>query len=188
MPLMPISSSFFLITVIMVGFDPTMYTVSEGGVVSFTIRRMTPATRPFSVIFDTIPDSATGVSPHPPSHSLHLLDCAHFSFPPHSSFLFLTPFLHHSSFLFRNKPTSLNVALTYPPFPAAPDDYVAVLNQTVMFGPSDETQIVQVMVNNDSIAEEVEMFLGRLSLPVGSSGVNISNGDATAVISISGGE
>ena len=57
-----------------------------------------------------------------------------------------------------------------------------------MFGPSDETQIVQVMVNNDSIAEEVEMFLGRLSLPVGSSGVNISNGDATAVISISGGE
>ena len=63
-----------------------------------------------------------------------------------------------------------------------------MLNQTVTFGPSDETQVVQVMVNNDSIAEEVEMFLGRLSLPVDSSGVTISNGDATAVISISGGE
>ena len=57
-----------------------------------------------------------------------------------------------------------------------------------MFGPSDETQIVQVMVNNDSIVEAVEMFLGRLSLPVDSSGVTINNRDATAVISISGGE
>ena len=51
-----------------------------------------------------------------------------------------------------------------------------------MFGPSDETQIVQVMVNNDSIAEAVEVFLGSLSLPSGSSGVAISDGDATATI------
>ena len=51
-----------------------------------------------------------------------------------------------------------------------------------MFGPSDETQIVQVMVNNDGIAEAVEVFLGRLSLPSGSSGVAISDGDATATI------
>ena len=58
----------------------------------------------------------------------------------------------------------------------------------VMFGPSDETQIVQVMVNNDSIAEEVEMFLGRLSLPSGSSGVAISVGDATANITDSDGK
>ena len=73
-------------------------------------------------------------------------------------------------------------ALTSSLSPAAPDDYTAVLNQTVTFGPSDETQIVQVMVNNDNIAEAVEMFLGRLSLPSGSSGVAISGGDATATI------
>ena len=51
-----------------------------------------------------------------------------------------------------------------------------------MFGPSDETQIVRVMVNNDSIAEAIEMFFGSLSLPAGSSGVAISGGDATATI------
>ena len=51
-----------------------------------------------------------------------------------------------------------------------------------MFGPSDETQVVQVMVNSDSIAEAIEVFLGRLSLADGSSGVAISDGDATATI------
>ena len=49
---------FFLFTV---GFDPTTYSVSEGGVVNFTIRRLTPATRTVSVIFNTVPDSATGM-------------------------------------------------------------------------------------------------------------------------------
>ena len=72
--------------------------------------------------------------------------------------------------------------------PAAPDDYVAVLNRTVTFGPSDETQIVQVIVNNDSIAEAVEMFLGRLSLPSDSSGVTVSGGDATATITDTNGK
>ena len=52
----------------------------------------------------------------------------------------------------------------------------------VTFGPSDETQVVQVMVNSDTTAEEIETFLGRLSLPLGSSGVAISGGDATAII------
>ena len=73
-------------------------------------------------------------------------------------------------------------AVIIPPSPAAPDDYNAVLNRMVTFDPSDEIETVQVMVNNDSIAEAVEMFLGRLSLPVGSSGVAISKGDATATI------
>ena len=163
-----------LITVIMVGFDPTMYTVSEGGVVSFTILRMTPATRSFSVIFNTASDSATGVP-----HLTPLLT--------HSIFLIVHPFLSLPSLLFfcftiSKITTSLPRALTFPPSPAAPDDYVAVLNQMVMFGPSDETQIVEVMVNNDNIAETVEMFLGRLSLPDGSSGVAISTGEATATI------
>ena len=63
-----------------------------------------------------------------------------------------------------------------------------MLNQTVTFDPSDEIQIVQVMVNNDNIAEEVEMFLGRLSLPSGSSGVVISIGDATATITDTNGK
>ena len=57
-----------------------------------------------------------------------------------------------------------------------------MLNQVVTFGPSDDTQIVQVMVNTDNIAEEVETFFGRLSLPSGSSGVAIVGGDATAII------
>ena len=52
----------------------------------------------------------------------------------------------------------------------------------VTFDPSDETQVVQVMVNTDNIAETVEVFLGRLSLPDGSSGVAISDGNATATI------
>ena len=52
----------------------------------------------------------------------------------------------------------------------------------VTFDPSDDTQIVQVMVNSDNIAEAVEMFLGRLSLPSDSSGVAISGGDTTATI------
>ena len=47
--------------VVLVEFDPTMYTVSEGGVVSFTIRRLTPTTTTVSVIFNTVPGSATGV-------------------------------------------------------------------------------------------------------------------------------
>ena len=49
------------LTVVMVEFDPTLYTVSEGGAVNFTIHRLTPAMRTASVIFNTIPDSATGV-------------------------------------------------------------------------------------------------------------------------------
>ena len=77
---------------------------------------------------------------------------------------------------------SLPPELPFPYSPTAPDDYVAVLNEMVMFGPSDETQIVQVMVNNDSIAEAIEMFFGSLSLTAGSSGVAISGGDATATI------
>ena len=44
------------------------------------------------------------------------------------------------------------------------------------------TQVVQVMVNNDGIAEAVEAFFGNLSLPVSSSGVAISDGLATATI------
>ena len=99
-------------------------------------------------------------------------------------------YLCHSSFLL------LSVQNNHQPHPefasslstVAPDDYTAVLNQTVTFDPSDETQIVQVMVNNDSIAETVEMFLGRLSLPDGSSGVVISSGDATATITDTNGK
>ena len=150
-----------------VGFDPTMYTVDEGGVVSFTIRRLTPAARTFSVIFDTVPGSAMGVQPHHPSHSL----------PP-----FYIVFPSRSSFLFLNPITCLSPALTIPPSPAAPGDYNAVLDRVVTFGPSDETQTVQVTVNTDNIAEEVETFFGRLSLAFGSSGVAISGGDATATI------
>ena len=78
--------------------------------------------------------------------------------------------------------------MTFLPSPAAPDDYIAVLNHTATFDPSDETQIVQVMVNNDNIAEAIEMFFGSLSLPVGSSGVAISGGDATATITDTNGK
>ena len=162
----------------MVGFDPTMYTVSEGGVVSFTIRRLTPATTTVSVIFNTVPGSATGV---------HIISPAIVTL----SFLIVLQFMY-SLFLYTFFPSSLPQppksppilpsALTLPPSPAAPDDYVAVLNRMVTFDPSDETQVVQVMVNTDNIAEAVEMFLGRLSLPDGSSGVAISGGDATATI------
>ena len=77
-----------LITVVMVGFDPTMYTVSEGGVVSFTIRRLTPATRTVSVIFNTIPGSATGVHTIPSS-----------AFSPSLPLLCYAPFLSFPSFI-----------------------------------------------------------------------------------------
>ena len=153
----------------MVGFDPTMYTVSEGGVVSFTILRMTPATRSFSVIFDTVPDSATGMPPHVP-------------FLTPSLFLFVHPFPSPLIIIVLQMATGLHPELTFPHSPVAPDDYVAVLNEMVTFGPSDETQVVQVMVNNDGIAEAVEAFFGNLSLPVSSSGVAISDGLATATI------
>ena len=63
-----------------------------------------------------------------------------------------------------------------------------MLDRVVTFGPSDETQTIQVMVNTDNIAEADEMFFGRLSLTFGSSGVAISGGDATATISDSGGK
>ena len=66
--------SLFLLTVVIVVLDPTMYTVSEGGVVSFTIRRLTQTTKTVSVIFNTIPGSAIGVPPHHPSHSF---PCTH---------------------------------------------------------------------------------------------------------------
>ena len=111
-------------------------------------------------------------------HLTHLLTPSLFSIVH----LFLSLPTLHFCFTISKITTSLPPALTFLPSPAAPDDYVAVLNQTVTFGPSDETQVVQVMVNNDSIAEAVEMFLGRLSLPSGSSGVAISGGDATATI------
>ena len=73
-------------------------------------------------------------------------------------------------------------SIDFPPSPTAPDDYIAVLNRTVIFGPSDKEQNIQVIVNNDGIAEESEMFLGRLSLPANSSDVTISSRDATATI------
>ena len=63
-----------------------------------------------------------------------------------------------------------------------------MLDRVVTFGPSDETQTVQVMVNTDNIAEADEMFFGRLSLAFGSSGVGISGGGATATIFDSGGK
>ena len=58
----------------------------------------------------------------------------------------------------------------------------------VTFGPSDETQTVPVMVNTDNLAEAIEMFLGHLSLPSGSSDVVISGGDATVTITDTNGE
>ena len=154
----------------MVGFDPTMYNVIEGGVVSFTIRRLTPATRTFSVIFNTVPGSAMGVLYLTPFLTPYLIFIV---FPSRSSF---------------NPITCLSQALTIPPSPAAPGDYNVVLDRVVTFGPSDETQTVQVMVNTDNIAEADEMFFGRLSLTFGSSGVAISGGNATATISDSGGK
>ena len=175
----PYQLIIFSITVVMVGFDPTMYTVSEGGVVSFTIRRLTATTRTVSVIFNTVGNTAIG---------------AHITSPTYFLLISLTRYCPSLRYVLSHNPqvpcftTSLPPALTFPPSPAAPGDYGAVLNRMVTFGPSDNTQTVDVMVNTDSIAEAAELFLGRLSLPSGSSGVAISGGDATATISDTNGE
>ena len=102
-------------------------------------------------------------------------------FPLFDYALFLSLSLH-SCFSNYQMTITLHSALHFPPSPAAPSDYNAVLNRMVTFGPTDEKQSVLVTVNSDGIADPAEMFLARLSLPAGSSNVAISGGDATATV------
>ena len=47
--------------------------------------------------------------------------------------------------------------------PPAPGDYMAIINQTVTFGPDDTQQSVTVNTVADGIFETIETFRGRLA-------------------------
>ena len=62
------------------------------------------------------------------------------------------------------------------------DDYEAIENATVTFTPAQTEQFVDVTINDDSVLESNEDFLGLLSLPSGSVGVSLGDRLATATI------
>ena len=66
-------------------------------------------------------------------------------------------------------------------YPSAPSDYTST-SQSVTFAPNEQTRTVTVPIANDSIYEGSESFSTEISLPIGSTGVNIGDAVATATI------
>ena len=66
-------------------------------------------------------------------------------------------------------------------YPSAPSDYTST-SQSVTFAPNEQTRTVTVPIVNDQIDEGSESFSAEISLPSGSTGVNIGDAVATATI------